>query len=295
MQCRITLKQLATFVAVADLGSVTRASKDLSLSQAAASMSLQDLEHQLGTRLFDRHGKRLVLNEHGRRFYPHAKSTLEGAQEAETLFQQQLTCHLRIGASTTIGAYLLPELLASFLAAEPQSRLELKVENTERIVESLCNFTIDVGFVEGPVQHPDIDVRPWREDDLVLIAAPGHPLTRLPRPDAQALASARWITREQGSGTRNMLEHLIGPWLGSPQQLLEVSNGEAIKRCVIAGAGIACVSRVMVGGELALGQLCTLPCPSGPLKRTLYRVIHKDKQPTRGLARFLEFCQSPVA
>ncbi|MNG23744.1 HTH-type transcriptional activator CmpR [compost metagenome] len=95
--------------------------------------------------------------------------------------------------------------------------------------------------------------------------------------------------REPGSGTRNMLEHLIGPWLGSPRQLLEVSDGEAIKRCVIAGAGIACVSRIMVRSELALGQLCTLPCPSGPLKRVFYRAIHQDKQPTRGLKRFLDF------
>jgi DNA-binding transcriptional LysR family regulator len=293
MQCRITLRQLATFIAIADLGSVTRASKQLSLTQSAASMSLQDLEHQLGTRLFDRHGKRLVLNEHGRRLYPHAQATLEGAQEVESLFQHQLACHLRIGASTTIGGYLLPDRLAAFLAAEPDSRLELKVANTERIVESLCNFSVDVAFVEGPVQHPDIDVRPWQEDELVLIAAPDHPLSRHPQPTAEELAAARWIMREPGSGTRRMLEHLIGPWLGSPRQLLEVSDGEAIKRCVIAGAGIACVSRIMVRSELALAQLCTLPCPSGPLKRVLYRAIHQDKQPTRGLKRFLDFCDSP--
>ena len=291
MQCHITLRQLATFTAIVELGSVTRASNHISLSQAATSMSLKDLEHQLGTRLFDRHGKRLMLNEHGRRFYPHAKATLEGAQEAETLFQQQLTCHLRIGASTTIGGYLLPERLAAFLAAEPESRLELKVENTERIVQSLCDFSVDVGFVEGPVQHPDIDVRPWREDELVLIAAPSHPLAHKPHPSAEELASARWILREQGSGTRRMLEHLIGPWLGSPRQLLEISDANAIKGCVIAGAGITCVSRIMVRNELAQGLLCILPSPNGSLKRNLYRVIHKDKQPTRGLGRFLDFCE----
>lgn len=286
----ITLRQLSVFTAIADHNSVTQASDVLALSQAAASMSLKELEQQLGTALFDRNGKRLVLNEHGRRFYALAQQTLLSAKEAENLFKQDLSCHLRIGASSTIGAYTLPRRMAQFLQENPHSQLQLKVANSEQILDWLANFQLDIGFIEGPLQHPDIILSPWQEDELIVVCAPNNPLSTQGPVTLNQLQDQRWIMREHGSGTRVLLEQLIGPAFGTPKQLLEIANAEGIKQAVIANAGIACVSKQTVRHELALGLLYCIPLSDTPrLIRSLFLATHKEKYVTQGLNHFMRF------
>src|SRR5690625_4029694 len=148
---RTTLRQIEVFVAVVRQDGVTRAAASMGLTQAAASMALADLERQLDTRLFDRVGRRLALNADGRSLYPKAVELIERAQELEGFLQpERQRIDLHLGASSTVGNYVLPRLVGEFLADAPQSRLRLEVTNTKGVMDAVRRFQIDIGFVEGP-------------------------------------------------------------------------------------------------------------------------------------------------
>ena len=290
---RITLRQLATFTAIAELGNVTQAAARIALSQSAASQALQELERALGTRLFDRSGKRLALNDNGRVFYPKACALLAQGEELENLFESA-PVQLSLGASRSIGGYLLPQVMAGFLAELPESRLQLQVANSRDVIEALAEFRLDVAFIEAPIQHPQIQLTPWADDELLLEAAPDHPLALVRQASLKDLAAARWVLREAGSGTRVTFEQQVLPRLGSVNAPLEISNAEAIKHLVGRGVGIGCLSERVVQAELARGELVRLDNPLGPLRRTFFRALHIDKFPTAGLRRFLDYAQSGV-
>src|SRR5690606_17098291 len=130
-------------------------------------------------RLFDRVGRRLALNDAGRRLYPKAAELVERAKELEQLLiPERPAADLRLGASSTIGNYVLPGLMAAFLADTPGSRFRLEVGNTRGVMEAVRRFEIDLGFVEGPCLDPDIGTIAWRTDELAICAAPDHPLAR---------------------------------------------------------------------------------------------------------------------
>ena len=291
---RITLRQLATFTAIAELGNVTQAAARIALSQSAASQALQELERALGTRLFDRSGKRLALNDNGRAFYPKASALLAQSAELESLFESA-PVQLSLGASRSIGGYLLPQVMAGFLGDLPESRLELQVANSGGVIEALAEFRLDVAFIEAPIQHPQIQLTPWMADELLLVVAPDHPLAAAESVTLQDLTAARWVLRESGSGTRVTFEQQVLPRLGSVNAPLEVSNSEAIKQLVASGFGIGCLSQRVVQAELVRGELVQLDNPLGPLRRTFFRALHIDKYPTAGLRRFLDYAQDWAA
>ena len=172
---RLTLRQLQIFRAIALNGSTTAAALSVPLSQSAASAALNELERLLGTRLFDRVGKRLRLNDSGRALLPMALAVLDGAQSLEAAFAsaaESLPVDLHVYASTTIGNYILPSLLARFKDLVPGTRLELQIGNTLDVVTAVRDFATDLGFIEGPCHAKDIIVSPWQEDELVIVAAP---------------------------------------------------------------------------------------------------------------------------
>lgn len=283
MSLRLTLRELEVFVAICEETNVTRAAQRLAMTQSAASQSLSTLESTLGSALFDRVGRRLVSNEHGRLLLPKARAMLDLGQEAQSLFSGA-GAHLRLGASTTIANYLLPQRIARFRLNTPAARLELMVGNTEEVVAAVAALRVDVGFIEGPCHHPDLQVHPWREDELVVVVAPGHPFADQP-PTLAALSGAEWILREAGSGTRQEVERLLMPRLGAFAVAMELGDSEAIKHAVSAGLGVSCLPRLVVAGEIERGELAALDLP--PLTRNLYRIMHRDKALTRGMTQFL--------
>lgn len=205
----ITLRQLEVFAEVLKSGSTTQASVVLSLSQSAVSAALADVEGQLGVQLFDRVGKRLVINEHGRLLYPKALALLEQAGEIERLFSKD-NGSLRIGASSTIGNYMLPGMIASYRLDFPATPLELNVGNTNDVINAVAEFRVDLGLIEGPCSVPELITQPWLDDQLVVFCAPGNPLAGQ-SVTLETLAQAPWILRERGSGTREVLDHLLLP------------------------------------------------------------------------------------
>ncbi|AFI89964.1 LysR family transcriptional regulator [Pectobacterium parmentieri] len=288
----ITLRQLEVFAEVLKNGSTTQASVVLALSQSAVSAALADLEGQLGVQLFDRVGKRLVVNEHGRLLYPKALALLEQSMEIEQLFRRDNGA-LRIYASSTIGNYLLPAMIARYRYDYPDIPLELHVGNTKDVITRVSEFSVDLGLIEGPCHHPDLITQPWLEDELVVFCSPEHLLSR-GAVSLAALADAHWILRERGSGTREVLDHLLLTHLSHFHLVMELGNSEAIKHAVRHGIGISCLSRHVIAEQLAAGTLVELKVPLPKLTRTLYLVHHRQKHLSNVLRRFLSYCCETV-
>lgn len=284
----ITLRQLEVFTEVLKCGSTTQASSALSLSQSAVSAALSDLETQLSVRLFDRVGKRLVVNEHGRLLYPKAMALLEQAGEIEHLFQSEAGA-LRIAASSTIGNYILPKMIAGYRRDFPAVPLELNVGNSRDVINAVADFRVDLGLIEGPCHMPDLLTQTWQLDELVVFAAPDHPLLQAPV-TLDALAQAPWILREAGSGTREVVEHILLSHLPHFDLVMELGNSEAIKHAVRYGIGISCLSRRVIEEQLQTGVLVEVPVPLPRLNRALYLIHHRQKHMSKALERFLSYC-----
>lgn len=293
---RITLKQLEVFIAVAQSGNVTRAAESLNITQSATSMALADFESQLGRKLFDRIGKRLQLNDTGRLLLPKALDAVARVADIEHLAASDdaLIGPLRIGASMTIGNYMMPGLIGSFMRQHPGAQLMLEVANTRNVIQALEQFQIDLGFIEGFCHEPDIEVLPWCRDELVIFAAPSHPLAGKARISEEDLASADWILREPGSGTREVFDNAVLGRIHRINLLLEFGHSEAIKHAVASGIGIGCASRRTLEDAFRTGSVVPLATPFLNLERELYVLIHRQKYRTQGLERFLTHCQQAV-
>ena len=279
--------QLEVFAEVLKSGSTTQASVMLALSQSAVSAALTDLEGQLGVQLFDRVGKRLVVNEHGRLLYPRALALLEQTTEIEQLFRKDNGA-IRVYASSTIGNYILPAMIARYRQDFPDLPLELSVGNSQDVINAVLDFRVDIGLIEGPCHSTEIISEPWLEDELVVFAAPSSPLTKGPV-TLEQLAASPWILRERGSGTRELVDYLLLSHLPRFQMAMELGNSEAIKHAVRHGLGISCLSRRVIAEQLQAGTLSEVTVPLPRLVRTLWRVHHRQKHISNAITRFLYY------
>jgi DNA-binding transcriptional LysR family regulator len=296
---KLTLRQLQIFCAVARAGSTIAAADSIALSQSATSAAVNELERALALPLFERIGKRLLLNENGRALLPRARSLVQGALDiehlayGETLQMQEL----RIGASTTIGTYLLPRVLSQFLGSRVQSganpwRSAVVIGNTALVCEAVAGFELDVGLIEGPCHIPELAVTPWLTDELVIVQSatrpPVQPEGRKPdaRVQLKVLRSLTWLLREPGSGTRETVDELLLPHLGTYRRSIVLASSEAIKHAVAEGIGVACLSRWVVRDLLEAGELTEVHSQLRGLTRECNWVVHRDKQPTAALQRF---------
>lgn len=293
---RFTLRQLEIFVAVAHAGSVSRAAEQLALSQSAASTALGELERAYDQTLFDRVGKRLLLNDTGQWLLPHAMELLARAHELEQqLGTDQSIGNLRLGASLTIGNYLATLLVADFLQAHPDSRVQLVVHNSATIIEQVARYELDFGLIEGDMSHPDVDASPWLQDELVVFAAPTHPLAKKKQVTLQQVLDENWILREAGSGTRSTFERALGRRRNELKVRLELEHTEAIKRAVEAGLGLSCISRLALRDAFRRGSLVPIRLPELQLQRQFYMVQHKNKYLTSGIRSLMAHIRDGVA
>ena len=295
MSMNITLRQLEVFCAVARHSNVSRAAEDVHISQSATSMALAELERQLGTRLFDRFGKRLVMNANGKALFPLADDLLARAGEVEGLFGSGGPgAALRVGASSTIGIYLMPGMLRQFSDACPDGQVQLQVGNTEQVIRALKDCEIDIGFIEGLCSDPAVDSRPWRSDELIVVASPKHPLASKRRLVPRDLEEADWILREPGSGTRRVFELAIAGRLEALKVRFELGHTEAVKRAVASQLGVSCLSRLTVQDELRDKSLVQLAVPFLSLRRELYLLLLRNKYVTSSMQTFLETVGAPA-
>lgn len=290
----LTLRKLEIFLKVAECGHVTRAGESLLLSQSAVSMAIAELEERAGGPLFKRQGRKLLLNDRGRLLLPEAREILQRAHNIENLLREssdELVGILHIGASTTIGNYLLPSLIAEFSRLYPRAQAQLLVGNTEQIEKGVDHGELDLGLIEGPCHVQTLTSLPWRDDELVVIAGPQHPWAKKGRVTPRMLAEADWIMREKGSGTREVFEAAMTGKVDGFNTRLELGHTEAVKKAVEAGMGVSCLSRLAVQRELAHGWLVAVASPL-ELKRPLAILVKKDGYRSRLMAAFLKLLKA---
>lgn len=289
----ITLRQLEIFLALAEHENTSRAASALLLSQSAVSMALSELEKQLGEPVFDRTGSGLRLNTGGRRLRAHARDTLRRARDVETLFaEDRVAGRLDVGASSTIGIYVLPEIVAAFTETYPDAAIRLDIGNSTHVSNRVQSHAIDVGFVEGPAPSGDLDAVPWRTDELVLFCSASHPVAATGKLQQRDVVDVQWVLREQGSGTRAVFERAMGDDARRLSHALELGHSEAVRRAVEAGAGIGCLSRRVVQEGLNSGVLVDLAPPTHwKLSRTFWVVTRPSAYASRLQTAFLDACE----
>ena len=291
---KLTLQQLKVFATIARYGNLGLAANELCLSKGAVSQSLQELERQLSTPLFDRIHPRLQLNNEGRLLQPAAEELLTRMQDIENLFSPDAepSGQLRLGASQTIGNYLLPTLLASSkqeLGLPPK----VTINNTHLLCHALANFELDMALIEGENHHPDLLAEPWLQDEMLVVAPPGHPLANKKELSLSRLGGETWVLREAQSGSREQFIQQIQPELPRWQPGLELNTLEAVMLAVEKGLGISFISRLAVSDRLKDGRLVALPL-TRRFPRQLSLIWHKQKYHSTSLRHFIHFCRAQV-
>lgn len=290
---KLSLRQLQIFCAIAQQGSTTSAAIAVSLSQSATSAALNELESALDTRLFDRVGKRLVLNNNGQAFLPQARSMLENALQIENSFlpgHAELKTRLRVGCSTTIGNYVLPLILGELRQSAPHLRVDVDMANSMAIARKVADFEIDMGLIEGPCHLPELSAEPWLVDELLIVAGQRHPLALKSQVTLDDLRTAEWLLREPGSGTREEVEQLLLRHLHDLAETRQIGSSEAIKHVLAQGIGISCLSSRVVRDLLTSQDLIELPHALPGLSRRFFLIRHREKFISSGLERFWQSC-----
>ncbi len=279
----MTLEQLRIFVAVAEREHVTRAARDLNLTQSATSAAVAALEARYDTKLFDRVGRRIELTQAGRVFLVEARAVLARAAAAEAALTDLAGLRrgsLTIAASQTVGNYWLPPRLHAYRQAYPGVSIALTIGNTETVTAMIHDGRADLGFVEGRIVDEALEVTTVAEDELVLVAGPG--LSHRIGGDCRTqLAALPWVFRERGSGTRAILEEVLAETGVAPDALrvvLELPSNESVRAAVESGAGAAVLSRLVVADALRHGTLtaCDLALP----RRGFFALKHRERAAT---------------
>lgn len=286
----MNLHHLRLFAAVVDHGGFTKAAESLHLSQPAISKSLNELERQLGLTLLDRGGRSIRLTDAGQTLYARARELFGVERIAEQELREIRGLKrgvLRIGASTTIATYMLPPYLGRFHLRHPGIRIRATSANTRTVLRMLLESRVDVALVEGPVSHPQVEIQPWREDELVVISHPEHRLLYSTGVDVAMLVREQFIVREPGSGTRDVIARALALHGARLAKTMRVGGTEAIKQAVAAGLGLAIVSRAAAADQLALGKIAVLSVEGLVMRRTLGQIKLRGRVPTAA-ARELE-------
>ncbi len=289
---RFSLRQIEVFLSTAKLETLSEAALHLNMSQSAASESLKNLEESYGTKLFDRVGRRLQLNDFGRVIKKHAEILIDQAKSLDHSLSQSMAGDLNIGATLSIGNYLAIHILSEFKTNYPETHTTLEVANTTHITEKVANFELDIGLIEGEVTHPDLEIIPWRHDELVVFCPPNHPLETQTSVSDEELAKYPWILREKGSGTRQAFEHAMQGLMPHLNITLELQHTEAIKRAVEADMGLGCLSRITLSDAFKRGSLKELTVTHRNFKRRFYLVLHKNKFRSKSMLNWLKLCES---
>lgn len=274
--------QLHIFYTVAERGSFSAAAQALHMTQPAVTMQIQSLEDYFGTKLLQRSTKKIELSEAGATLLPFAKKSMQlirEADEAMSAFTHMLEGRLHIGASLTIGEYIVPRMLGPFGQEYPHIRMAMNVMNTTQIMDDILKHQLNLGLIEAPVQHPDIVVEPVMQDELKLIVPSGHALAKAKKVVLEDVFKHPFVAREKGSGTRQVIEDELksrGVDVSRLGIVMEMGSTGAVKSAVEAGLGITMLSPSSVKHEVALGLLKIVNISDITFKREFYAIHLKS-------------------
>jgi DNA-binding transcriptional LysR family regulator len=287
-------RRLQVFYTVAKVLSFTKAAETLHMTQPAVTFQVKQLEEFFNTRLFDRTHNKITLTEAGKIVYDYAEKILDHYEKMNSEVREltgEVTGSLLIGASITIAEYMLPKLLGAFKKQFEDVNIRLQVGNTDAIVAMVENNMIDLGVVEAPVYNKNLEVDVCRLDEMVLIVPEGHPLSNRDKISIEDVRKYRYISREEGSGSRSVIDNYIreqGLSYSDLNVVMELGSPEAVKMAVESDVGIAIVSRTTIVKEMKLGTLKALPLDP-PLTRPFSHVRQKHKFRHRAVGELLDF------
>lgn len=287
----LNLNQLRIFRAVSETNSITAAAQALKISQPAVSKQLAELEKSIGVALFDRRPRGVRLTAAGEVLSHHARRLFREEEAAEAAVRALLGLdagRLAIGASTTIGNYIVPPLFGELRDAHPHVALQLEIGNTARIQHALSEGGLDLGLTEGFVTSEGLHVEVFARDEMVLIVSPEHALARgTSGLDDEQVARLPLIMRERGSGTREVVEDALARRGIQIEPVMTLGSTEAIKSAVMSGLGAAFVSRLTLQLELESGHLVALEVHGPSIRRELHVLSSEGKQPSPAAREFL--------
>jgi DNA-binding transcriptional LysR family regulator len=287
-------RRLQVFHTVAKVMSFTKAAETLHMTQPAVTFQVKQLEDFFNTRLFDRTHNKITLTDAGKVVYDYSDQILELYEKMNSDVREmtgEVTGTLVIGASTTIAEYMLPSLLGAFKKQYDDVNIRLQVGNTDAIVSMVENNMIDLGLVEAPVHNKNLEVDVCRIDEMQLICPKTHPLAKRNKVTVEDFRKYGYITREEGSGSRTVIDSYIreqGLTYSDLKVVMELGSPEAIKMAVESDVGIAIVSRSTLAKELKLDTLVAIPLDP-PILRPFSHVRQKHKFRHRAVGELLEF------
>ena len=294
----VDVRGLEVFLSVAKHLNYTRAGEEVNLSQPSVSVRIRQLEDELGTKLFEQLGKKVALTDAGLVLIPYARRVITAVENAQSAIDELRGLErgtLRIGASTTPGMYLVPQLIARFNDRYPKIAIHLGIKDTQQIEESVLRNEFDFGFVGGHLVGDEVDVFPWLRDQLVLIVAPDHPLVKkgVKKGSIQSddLRNEKFILREPGSATRAAISHHMENSGLEIDPVMEMENPESVKKAVQSGLGIAFISRFAVEAELKTRSLIAIRVRGLRIDRELKIVYRRDKHLGQAAKAFIEMAR----
>ncbi|HEX9014931.1 MAG TPA: LysR family transcriptional regulator [Chloroflexota bacterium] len=292
----MNLNQLKVFCEVVERNGFTRAAEALYLTQPAVSRQVRELERHFGLELFEQIGKRIYPTEAGNTLYNYARLVFHTLDDLEVDINQikgLKAGHLRIAASATAGTYLLPPLLGKFKKKYPGVEVTLEIYNSQQVEQLLLQHQqLDLGVTERPVQEDALYSEAFDTDELAIIVSPDHPFAGRREITAADLRGERFIFREQGSGTRTLLDEEFARLDLRVRPVMELGSTAAVKQAVAAGLGVSAVSMRSIELELAAGMVKALRCPDIHTTREIRFVHHRDRRLSRAASAFLEILRA---
>ncbi|HPC47225.1 MAG TPA: LysR family transcriptional regulator [Deltaproteobacteria bacterium] len=290
----MNIHQINIFAIAAKTLSITKTARTMNLSQPSVSIQIKDLEDSLGVRLFDRMNRRIALTDAGKVFFEYAQRLLGLIEEIDAVmkgFSAGDAGRIVLGASSTVGVYVLPRFLGEFKERYPKADISLHILNRKEAAERCVAGELDFAFMQDPPRHPDLAAVPFMKDELVIVCSRRHRWAGRSHLTMKILASEPQpiILREEGSGTRGLIENVIRRYGIEKKVTMEMGSSEGIKRAVEANLGIAVLSRSVIAKEVRSGTLAALPIRDLETVREFYLVRNKKRTSMPIVERFHEF------
>lgn len=286
----MTLKELSFFYKLCENPQVTQVASELNISQSAISLAIKSLENSLNEQLFDRIGKKLILNEKGKYFKEKTLPSYLALMDASTIFQEnKLAGNIKIAASKTISNYIMPNIYYDFLSKYKDVKLDILTINSSNIIDKILKSELDIGLIEVDTQNSSLIKEKLADDELIVVSSDEkHPQVAF----IDAIKK-RWILREIGSGTREIFMNKIGEIAKELDIFMQLQDFEEIKTIVLNNKNtVTSLSKVIVQKELDEKKLFQIKLKNLELKREFYLVYHKEKSKNLLFETFVEFIKS---
>lgn len=286
----MTLKELNFFYKLSSNSQVTQVAQELGISQSAISLAIKSLENKLNEQLFDRVGKKLILNERGRFFKEKTLPHYLAIIDSKTLFQKdKLAGNMKIASSKTISNYIMPDIYYDFLSKYNDVRFEISTINSTKIIENILNSNLDIGLIEIETNNSNLIKEKLYDDELIIVTSDAD----VPKETYIDTITKKWILRESGSGTRDIFINTLGKYASEINIFMELQNFEEIKTILLDNKDtITAISKLAVKKELENKQLFEIKLNNFEFKRVFHLIYHKDKSKNLLFKTFVEFLKN---